>query len=418
MISGPMPSPGRTATFTSEVPGVLRFALRLEGADFVRVAQREADLVEPVQQAVLAERIDLEAHSFLAVDGRDRLLLEVHDKSETGKSRAVIEQAIDLGLGENHGQEAIFERVGEEDIGERRRDHAAKAVVHQRPGRVLARGAAAEVPARKQDGGALVARLVQDEVRILAPFGEQALPEPRALDRRQVLLRDDLVGVDVGAVERRHQAVQDGELVHFLISTKCPAIAAAAAMTGLTRWVRPPGPCRPSKLRFEVEAQRSPGSRRSGFIPRHIEQPGSRHSKPASRKMRSSPSRSACCLTRPEPGTTSAARRLDAIRLPLTTAAAARRSSMRELVHEPMNTLSILMSVIGVRGLSPMYCSARSMPSRRRLSFSLSGSGTVSSTATTISGEVPQVTCGLISRASSATSRSNFASRSLRRPRQ
>ena len=45
---------------------------------------------------------------------------------------------------------------------------------------------------------------------------------------------------------------------------------------------------------------------------------------------------------------------LEATRLPFTTAAAARRSSMRELVHEPMNTLSILMSVIGVRGLRPM----------------------------------------------------------------
>ena len=43
------------------------------------------------------------------------------------------------------------------------------------------------------------------------------------------------------------------------MSTKWPSIAAAAAILGLTRWVRPPLPWRPSKLRFEVEAQRSPG---------------------------------------------------------------------------------------------------------------------------------------------------------------
>src|SRR5271168_5604028 len=36
---------------------------------------------------------------------------------------------------------------------------------------------------------------------------------------------------------------------------------------------------------------------------RHIEQPGSRHSKPDFRKILSSPSCSACSLTRPEPGT-------------------------------------------------------------------------------------------------------------------
>ena len=35
-------------------------------------------------------------------------------------------------------------------------------------------------------------------------------------------------------------------------------MAAAAAMAGLTRWVRPPAPCRPSKLRLDVDAQCSP----------------------------------------------------------------------------------------------------------------------------------------------------------------
>ena len=57
-----------------------------------------------------------------------------------------------------------------------------------------------------------------------------------------------------------------------------------AAIAGLTRWVRPPAPWRPSKLRLLVDAQRSPGSSRSAFIARHIEQPGSRHSKPAALK--------------------------------------------------------------------------------------------------------------------------------------
>src|ERR671932_596526 len=61
------------------------------------------------------------------------------------------------------------------------------------------------------------------------------------------------------------------------MSTKWPVMAAAAAISGLTRWVRPPLPWRPSKLRFEVEAERSPGARMSGFMPRHIEQPGARH---------------------------------------------------------------------------------------------------------------------------------------------
>ena len=137
-------------------------------------------------------------------------------------------------------------------------------------------------------------------------------------------------------------------------STKWPAIAAAAAIAGLTRCVRPPAPCRPSKLRFDVDAQRSPGSSRSSFIARHIEQPGSRQSKPASRKH-------AGPVPRARPAPSRAPNRAPPARASRTTPrdgraprqAAARRSSIRELVHEPMNTLSIPMSVIAVFGVEP-----------------------------------------------------------------
>ena len=82
------------------------------------------------------------------------------------------------------------------------------------------------------------------------------------------------------------------------MSVKCPAIAAAAAIIGLTRWVRPPRPWRPSKLRLLVDAHRSPGCRMSGFIPRHMEHPDSRHSKPASRKIWSQAFLLGCMLDR------------------------------------------------------------------------------------------------------------------------
>ena len=116
--------------------------------------------------------------------------------------------------------------------------------------------------------------------------------------------------------------------------------------------------------------------------------------------MRSRPSASACAFTRPEPGTTSASFTLPATRRPRATAAACRRSSIREFVHEPMNTLSMRMSVSGVFGASPMYDSARAKPSRRVASRSRSGSGTRSSIAATISGDVPHVTCGRTAAAS------------------
>ncbi len=151
-------------------------------------------------------------------------------------------------------------------------------------------------------------------------------------------------------------------------------------------------------------AQRSPGLSWSGFMPRHIEQPGSRHSKPASMNILSSPSSSAWCLTRPEPGTTIACTAGATLR-PWTTLAAARRSSIRALVQEPKNTASTLISLIGVPGSRPMYSSARSIAARRAgIALSPSGSGTLPVIGWTSCGLVPQVTCGSIAGASSATS--------------
>src|SRR5690606_40366518 len=101
--------------------------------------------------------------------------------------------------------------------------------------------------------------------------------------------------------------------------------------------------------------------------------------------------------------------------LPFTTAAAARKSSMRELVHEPINTRSSLIDVIGWPPCRPIYSSARTAALRCTSELNDSGVGTVASIATTISGDVPQLTCGLISAALISTTRTQLATASLRR---
>ena len=45
-----------------------------------------------------------------------------------------------------------------------------------------------------------------------------------------------------------------------LTSVNRPVIAAAAAIAGLIKWVRPPRPCRPSKFLFDVAAHLSSGN--------------------------------------------------------------------------------------------------------------------------------------------------------------
>ena len=180
--------------------------------------------------------------------------------------------------------------------------------------------------------------------------------------------------------------------------------------------MRPPRPWRPSKLRFEVEAQRSPTASLSGFMARHIEQPGSRHSKPAAMKTSSSPSASAWALTRCEPGTTRARSPVCTVR-PRSTSAAARRSSMRELVHEPMNTVSTAISRMrraGRRG--PCRPSARSAASRSPGSSMASGSGTVPlDRASPGPGWCPRSRAGVMAAASRTTSLSKVAPSSVAR---
>ena len=93
---------------------------------------------------------------------------------------------------------------------------------------------------------------VSDLLDALAAFG----PPPRAqpADSRTVQ-----------ATEERLTAFQDRlQKTRLLQSASVtldpdPASAAAAAIAGLTRCVRPPRPCRPSKLRLLVDADRSPG---------------------------------------------------------------------------------------------------------------------------------------------------------------
>ena len=127
--------------------------------------------------------------------------------------------------------------------------------------------------------------------------------------------------------------------------------AAAAAMAGLTRCVRPPGPCRPSKLRLLVLAERWPGLSLSGFMARHMLHPACRHSAPASLEdpvqplgLGLVPDRLAAGHDRAPARRGPSCGRGRPARPPC-------RSSIRPLVHEPMKTTSTGISLIGVPGI-------------------------------------------------------------------
>ena len=89
-------------------------------------------------------------------------------------------------------------------------------------------------------------------------------------------------------------------------------------------------------------------------MPRHIEQPADRHCAPGrGEDLVQALGLGLRALTAIEPGTTSI-RTPSATWRPRSTSAAARRSSIRPLVHDPTNTVSTAMSRSGVPGVRPM----------------------------------------------------------------
>src|SRR3954447_5497633 len=93
---------------------------------------------------------------------------------------------------ENDREEPDLRAVGVEDVAEGRRDDGLEAKLPERPWRVLAGGAAAEVPSGDEDR----VRLELD-LAVADPVVEEELAEAAPLDPFQKLLGDDLVGVDV-----------------------------------------------------------------------------------------------------------------------------------------------------------------------------------------------------------------------------
>jgi hypothetical protein len=203
--------------------------------------QGDGDLVVAPEQAMLDLLLDLEAdHAAGVVDG---LIVEIDpDRARLGDPAAMLAR-------QNDRKEPVLGRIRIEDVRERGGDHGLKAVVGERPDGVLARRPGAEVRPRDQDR----VRLELD-LAVAQPVVEQELAEARPLDPLQELLRDDLIGIDVGAIKHRDPALDDLDGIHASpplpmpvccqsrMSTKRPSIAAAAAIRGLTRWVRPPLP--------------------------------------------------------------------------------------------------------------------------------------------------------------------------------
>ena len=121
----------------------------LELGNAIFVSQRQADVVQTVQQAVATERFDFEflrPTKFIA----DGACFEIDRKPIGGMLRGAAKQLINVGVGQPDWQHSVFEAVVVKNVGEARRDQNAITKIGQGPGRMFSARPAAEVPPREQ----------------------------------------------------------------------------------------------------------------------------------------------------------------------------------------------------------------------------------------------------------------------------
>jgi hypothetical protein len=142
--------------------------------------------------------------------------VDVNDDVGGGWIRGVSHDLLDHVFRQHHQQQAVVHRIAVEDLAVARGDDGLDAVLLQTPDGMLAAGAAAEVAAADEDGGAAVIRAVQDEIgarlmgAVEAHVVQQALVQAGFVDPAQELLRHDLVRVQVGRRQRRGDTFDAG----------------------------------------------------------------------------------------------------------------------------------------------------------------------------------------------------------------
>ena len=108
-------------------------ALLLEVRDLILLGEREADIVKPVQQAMLAMRVDVKADDA-PVRPLNFLALEIDGQPRIGPAFGILEKFFKLVGRHPDRQHSVLEAVVVEDVAEGRRDHASDAEIHKAQG--------------------------------------------------------------------------------------------------------------------------------------------------------------------------------------------------------------------------------------------------------------------------------------------
>ena len=371
-----------------------------------RVAQGQADVVEAFEQAVPGEVVERERR----LDARRRARSRVRRStsmviSRAGSASTAASSASPTSASTWTGTSPALVAVVAEDVAEAGRDHGLEAVVGAGPTPRAPATSRCRSWARPPGWWRRRTRgWLSTKSAVVAPLGEQALAEAGALDPLEPVAGDDLVGVDVGAVERHGGAGDDANGFHGRplrlqevggagevagdgggggdgggdqVGAAAAALAALEVAVGRGR-----APLAGRQL-VGVHGQ----AHRAARLP-PLEAGGGEHPVEAlglGLRLHQAASRA-------RPGPACPASHVAARR---GRPAAARRSSMRALVHEPMNTVSTAMSAHRrARGQAHVGQGPGRRPRGAAGRRSCRGRARAPSIGTTWPGLVPQVTWG------------------------
>ncbi len=193
---------------------------RLVRGNLRLVLESKINIIQPFEQAVAEEIVNLEvSRKFLPVG--HLLTFEVNGQLIIFKVSGPIKQLPNFFFPEYNREQAVLDAVVGEDVGKGRCDYRAETEIRQRPHGMLAGRAAAEVLPRHQNASPAITRLVQHESGVwlsrwlTTPVVKQELPESGTLDALQELLGNDLVGINVDAIKRRHRPGMGAKRFHI-----------------------------------------------------------------------------------------------------------------------------------------------------------------------------------------------------------
>jgi len=169
--------------------------------------QGEADIVQSVQQAVMSKVVDMEFGGETVIVG-DRAIFEIDREFVIFDFVRALHDLRDLVITEANREQAVLETVISKNVAERRGNDDAESVVCERPDGVLTGRTTAKILAGDENRGLLVPRVVKNKVRDMvalgrvAPVVKEKLTKAGAFNALEKLLGDNLIGINIDAIER------------------------------------------------------------------------------------------------------------------------------------------------------------------------------------------------------------------------